>query len=197
MINSVMMGKSLGWFNKTQIYEMKNSIDAVVYSLAFLEQIPEQHVYPFEIEDTFYFGMSGGKKIDYVFDRKNKKTGRGKYYTQFAKRIKTHAMYLEKENPKSDFKYHLFHEIYRPSLQPEKQVFVNLFVPDDNKVKDFMKRPFISAIESDFILQYACKFNRLPLLNIDEKFDRDSIVTSTISGQIKEFAIKNSLMEFA
>ncbi len=196
MINSVMMGKSLGWFNKTQIYEMKNHIGAVVYSIAYLEDMPEQHVFPFEIEDTIYFGMSGGKKVDYAWDRKNKDTGRGKYYTLFASRIKTHLMYLEKYNPKSDNKYHLFHEEYMPDLNPHKQLFINLFVPDENRISGFMQRPFISAVESDFILQYGYKFNKLPLMNIDEKYDRTETDKDSVAGQIKVFAIKNNLSEF-
>lgn len=196
MINSVIMGKSLGWFNKNQIYEMKNQIGAVVYSIAFLDEMPEQHVYPFDIEDTIYFGMSGGKKMDFAFDRKNKTTGRGKVYSLFASRIKTHFMHLERYNPKSERKYHLFHEEYMPDLNPHKQLFIHLFVPDDNRVKDFMRRPFISAIESDFILQYGCKFDKLPLMNIDEKYDRTESDTDSVAGQIKDFAIKSNLMEF-
>jgi len=196
MINSVMMGKSLGWFNKNQIYEMKNQIGAVVYSIAFLNEKPEQHVYPFEVEDTIYFGMSGGKKVDYFFDRKDKTTGRGKTYTLFASRIKTHFMYLQKYGNSNEEKYNLFHETYLPSLNRDRQFFVHLFVPNENMVEDFLQRPFISAIESDFILQYGCKFKKIPLMNIDEKYDRYTGYINSVSGKIRDFSECNSLSEF-
>lgn len=196
MINSVMLGKSLGWFNKNQIYEMKNQIEAVVYSIAFLDYKPDDDVYPFDIEDTIYFGMSGGKKNDYAFDRKNKNTGRGKTYSLFASRIKTHFMYLERDTGECENKYKLFHETYLPQLNVDREIYVNLFVPDENKVKSFLRRPFISAIESEFILQYGHNFSKLPLMNIDEKYDRDDSNIYSVSGSIRDFASRNNLEAF-
>jgi hypothetical protein len=191
-----MMGKSLGWFNKNQIYEMKNQIGAVVYSIAFLEEKPDADVYPFDVEDTIYFGMSGGMKNDYSFDRKNKLTGRGKMYSKFAGRIKKHFMYLEKSKDCPERRYELFHETYLPRLNSGRQLYVNLFVPDESKVEDFLCRSYISAIESEFILQYGYNFGKLPLMNIDENYEKNKVCIHSVSGKIRHFANNNNLSEF-
>ena len=196
MINTTILGKSLGWFNKNQIYEMKNQITAVVYSIAFLDERPADHVYPFDIEDTIYFGMSGGMMNDFRFDRKNKTTGRGVLYSTFATRIKTHFNHLENVRDISEAKYHLFHEQYMPSLNPGKQLYVNLFVPDENKIEHFLHRSFISSMESEFILQYGFKYGKLPVMNLDEKYDRSPIDTLSVSGNMRDFVSRNSLTEF-
>jgi hypothetical protein len=196
MINTTILGKSLGWFDKNQIYEMKNQINAVVYSIAFLDEIPDHHVYPFDVEDTIYFGMSGGMVNDYRFDRKNKITGRGISYSTFAGRIKTHFNHLENVKGTSESKYYLFHEKYMPILNPSKSIYVNLFVPDENKIKHFLHRSFISSMESEFILQYGIKYGRLPIMNLDEQYDRSPIDTQSVSGSMRDFVSRNSLTEF-
>jgi hypothetical protein len=196
MINTTILGKSLGWFNKNEIYEMKNQITAVVYSIAFLDEKPDDHVYPFDVEDTIYFGMSGGMMNDYKFDRKNKHTGRGVLYSTFATRIKTHFNHLENIRDNSESKYHLFHEKCLPSLNPAKSIYVNLFVPDENKVEQFLHRSFISSMESEFILQYGFKYGRLPVMNLDEQYDRSPIDIQSASGSMRDFVSRNSLTEF-
>jgi hypothetical protein len=196
MINTTILGKSLGWFNKNEIYEMKNQITAVVYSIAFLDEKPDDHVYPFEIEDTIYFGMSGGMMNDYKFDRKNKRTGRGVLYSTFAGRIKIHCNNLEKMKSVCETRYRLFHEKCLPSLNPHKNLYFNLFVPDENKIESFLHRSFISSMESEFILQYGLKYGRLPVMNLDEQYDRSPIDIQSVSGSMRDFVSRNSLIEF-
>lgn len=179
------MGKSLGWFDRNQIYEVKNNINAAVYSIAFLDSMPEQHVFPFDVEDTIYFGMSGGKKIKETFDLKNRETGQGVYYSQFGSRIKKHMIHLSNYNPKSEYKYHKFHEQYQPKKNPYKNLYVHVFIPDEKRMPEFIRRCYISAIESDFILQYGYKHGRLPVMNVDEVYDRQRIDPDSVAGQIK------------
>jgi hypothetical protein len=175
---------------------MKNQITAVVYSISFLDEIPDDHGYPIDVEDTIYFGMSGGMMNDYKFDRKNKHTGRGVLYSTFATRIKTHFNHLENIRETSESKYHLFHEKCLPSLNPAKSIYVNLFVPDENKIEQFLHRSFISSMESEFILQYGFKYGRLPVMNLDEQYDRSPIDKQSVSGSMREFVSRNSLTEF-
>jgi len=141
-------------------------------------------------------GMNLNMINDYRFDRKNKDTGKGVLYSMFATRIKTHFNNLENIKDNSEFKYHLFYEKYLPNLNPAKSIYVNLFVPDENKIEHFLHRSFISSMESEFILQYGIKYGRLPVMNLDEQYDRSPINKQSVSGSMREFVSHNSLTKF-
>jgi hypothetical protein len=188
-------GKSLGWFTRTEILEMQNHITAAVYSFAYAERKPDHKIMPYEMQDTFYVGMSGGLKDEYYFDRKNKHTGKGTLYTSFAKRMNFHWPFLVELNYKSPIKYRMFHESYKTE-QTRGQVYQHIYVPV-KEMKQKILRCYLSKIESDFIYYYANRFDDVPMLNFAENGNISRVNdVNSISARYKEFVSKNDLSEF-
>ena len=157
-------GKHLGWFTWKDAYEVSKNIDFAVYSFAFMNKIPKNNVLPFQLEDTFYVGMSCGR----YFDKKNRTPTGGTYATYLQKRLLIHNSYLSKPKATSK-KSKMFFEHYNPLLQPEKQRFVSISVPDE-KMNDYAIRAFVSLVESEHVYLYTKQFGQPPLLNLDEQY---------------------------
>ena len=170
-------GKHLGWFTWKDAYEISKSIDFAVYSFAFYETIPKNNVLPFQLEDTFYIGMSCGK----YFDKKNRTPTGGQLTTYLQKRLLIHNKYLSKPTPKSK-KSKMFFEAYNPILQPSKQRYVSISVPDVD-MDSRIVRSFISLVESEHIYLYTKKFGQPPLLNLDEQYKPNRLKNS-ISNRV-------------
>lgn len=189
--------KPLGWFTKEQIYSISNGIYGAVYAFAFLEKMPEKYQQPNEIEDTIYIGVSGGRSETNVlfFDRKDKNSGRGEYKTVFKDRMKTHFRHLEQqlEKPK-ERKYDLFHEKYIPSMDKSRQLFVYLTVPGSD-IPTYLTRSLLSLAESEYIYAYGQRFQKLPLMNLDEQDYVTRIENSVSATKLKDFKV-NSLDTF-
>ena len=189
-------GKSLGWFTKSELYKFYQNIHGAVYSFSFCDKKPDDKVLPYELEDTFYVGISGGKKgvSTMTYDLKDNNTGRGMLYTNFAKRMKTHFSNFEKYDNFTENKYELFHEKYHPHLNKNKQIYVNLCLPGP-ETKDVMIRSYMSLVESEFIYLYGLRFDTLPLMNLAEqegkKFKEGSVsqkkLLEYMSGNVENF----------
>jgi hypothetical protein len=157
-------GKHLGWFTWKDAFEISKSIDFSVYSFAFLEKMPKNTTLPFQIEETFYIGMTCGK----YFDKKNRSAKGGSLQTYLQKRLLTHNIYLSNKKEKNK-KSTMFFEHYNPILQPNKQRFVSISVPDENMNEDQI-RAFISLVESEHTFLYTKQFSQPPLLNLNERY---------------------------
>lgn len=173
-------GKHLGWFTWKDAYEVSKSIDFAVYSFAFYEHMPKNNILPFQLEDTFYIGMSCGR----YFDKKNRTPTGGLYVTYLQKRLLIHNKYLSKPTSSSK-KSKMFYEHYNPTLQPEKQRFVSISIPDEN-MDEYAIRAFISLVESEHVFLYTKQFGQPPLLNLDEQYKpnrkKDSISNRVMSS---------------
>jgi len=173
-------GKHLGWFTWKDAYEVSKNIDFAVYSFAFVDKMPKNNVLPFQLEDTFYIGMSCGR----YFDKKNRTATGGTYVTYLQKRLLIHNKYLSKPTPTSK-KSKMFFEHYNPLLQPQKQRFVSISIPDEN-MNDYSIRAFISLVESEHVFLYTKQFGQPPLLNLDEQYKpnrkKDSISNRVMSS---------------
>jgi hypothetical protein len=173
-------GKHLGWFTWKDAYEVSKNIDFAVYSFAFVDKMPKNNVLPFQLEDTFYIGMSCGR----YFDKKNRTPKGGTYVTYLQKRLLIHNKYLSKPTPTSK-KSKMFFEHYNPLLQPQKQRFVSISIPDEN-MDDYSIRAFISLVESEHVFLYTKQFGQPPLLNLDEQYKpnrkKDSISNRVMSS---------------
>jgi hypothetical protein len=160
-------GKFLGWYTWQRAYDLSKNINNAIYSFAFLEEKPKNDILPFEIEDTFYFGMTCGLS----YDKKNKtssgKKRGGEIVTGLQKRLITHNGYL-KELKDNDKKSKMFFEHFRPQNQPQKERYVGIGIPGEHMDETPM-RSFVSTVESEFIFLYTKKFNKTPLLNLDEE----------------------------
>jgi hypothetical protein len=183
-------GRSLGWFTQTEIREMKNHITAAVYAFAFLDEKPSDKVLPYELEDTFYIGMSGGTSFEYTYDSNKKE-----YFTGFAYRQKYHWRNLTKINDTFDEKYRGFHDYYLPKINPHKTIFMNVCVPG-NSILSQNVRGYLSVVEQEFIYLYQRRWSKPPLLNLAENTTRNTGIPSSKSGQLRDFGIKNNLNEF-
>lgn len=184
-------GRSLGWFTQQQVLEMKNHITAAVYAFAFLEEKPSEKVLPYELEDTFYVGMSGGTSFDYTYDSNKKE-----HFTAFAYRQKYHFRNLTKINDTFDEKYRMFHDKYLPKLNTHKRIFMNICVPGKSLEQQNI-RGYLSVVEQEFIYLYQRRWNQPPLLNLAENtITRKTGVDDSVSGQLREYAEKNNLSEF-
>jgi hypothetical protein len=173
-------GKHLGWFTWKDAYEVSKNIDFAVYSFTFVDKMPKNNVLPFQLEDTFYIGMSCGR----YFDKKNRTPKGGTYVTYLQKRLLIHNKYLSKPTPTSK-KSKMFFEHYNPLLQPQKQRFVSISIPDEN-MDDYSIRAFISLVESEHVFLYTKQFGQPPLLNLDEQYKpnrkKDSISNRVMSS---------------
>lgn len=163
-------GESLGWFDRDELLKIQNSIHGAVYAFAFLDKKPEEKILPYEIEETFYIGLSGGASnaSSLIYDQKNKYKKTGMYYTLFAKRMNQHFSQFKIDRINhSEKKYEYFKEKYTPALNVYGKIYTNICIPGP-VTKDYLVRPHLSLVESEFIYRYAQRFDALPLMNIDE-----------------------------
>lgn len=181
----------LGWFNKEQIYAMANGIYGAVYAFAFLEKRPENYQHPHEFEDTFYIGVTGGRNTSdsVFFDRKDKNTGRGEYKTLFKNRMKTHFRNLDKKLDRFDEnKYELFHNLYLPNFNKDRKIFVYVAVPQDN-IKPTQRRALLSLAESEYIYSYGQRYDKMPLMNLDEQDECERHLNSISEAKLRNFEV--------
>jgi len=79
----------------------------------------------------------------------------------------------------------MFFEHYNPILQPNKQRFVSISVPDEN-MNEGQIRAFISLVESEHTFLYTKQFSQPPLLNLNERYKpnrkKDSISNRVMSS---------------
>jgi hypothetical protein len=188
-------GNSLGWFDREELKRVQNSVFGAVYSFAFLSKKPDIKILPYELEETFYIGLSGGAENSnsLIYDQKDKKKKRGMYYTLFAKRMNQHFSQFRNDREKHlEKKYELFKEHFLPSLNPDKKIYTNICVPGP-VTKDYLIRAHLSLVESEFIYCYAQRFDDLPLMNIDENKQkhRSQKETSISKRQIESIAYGN------
>ena len=184
-------GKSLGWFTKQEVKERRNHITAAVYAFTFVEKKPSEKILPFELEDTFYIGMSGGTAFEYTYD-----SNKDKFFTAFEYRQKTHWRMLLKINDTFDPKYLPFHEKYLPEENTHKTIFMNICVPGDLLQKQHV-RGYLSVVEQEFIYMYQRRWNGPPLLNLAENTTtRKTGNDESNSGKLREFTRKNNLNKF-
>jgi hypothetical protein len=161
-------GKFLGWFTWKQAYDLSKNIDSAVYSFAFLAEKPKNDILPFEVEDTFYVGMSCGK----YYDKKNKTSSGtrrgGELATYLQKRLLIHNGYLQKLKHKNK-KSEMFFEHFSPQNQPQKERYVSISIPNED-MRESSIRAFVSLVESEYIFLYSKEFEKTPLLNFDEEY---------------------------
>ena len=189
--------KVLGWFTKEQIYAMANGIYGAVYAFAFLDKLPEKYQHPNEFEDTFYIGVTGGRYShdSIFFDRKDKNTNRGEIKTLFKSRMKTHFRNLDKRLYQHDEdKYELFHNFYEPQFNRDRKIFVYVAVPQDY-IKNTQRRALLSLAESEYIYSYGQRFDKMPLMNLDEQDQCERIHNSVSEKRMRNFEV-NTLEKF-
>ena len=168
-------GKFLGWYTWQRAYDLSKNINNAIYSFAFLEEKPKNDILPFEIEDTFYFGMTCGISYDKKSKTSSGKKRGGEIVTGLQKRILEHNSYLRelkttfsKSRNVLNKRSKLYFEYYRPDEQPQKERYVGIGIPSVDMDETPM-RSFVSTVESEFIFLYTKKFNKTPLLNLDEE----------------------------
>jgi hypothetical protein len=180
--------ENLGWFSKEQIYGFANNLHAAVYSFAFLEECPEQNVFPHELENTFYVGQTGNKQGDHLFyDQKNRRD-MGTYMaprygmvTSVVKmRMKAHFKEFQKEYSEQADTYALFHESFTPSLRPNYQPFVNILIPPKD-LPDVAVKSWLLMVENTVIHSYIMNWNKEVLCNLANKTYK-----RTVKGSISE-----------
>jgi len=168
-------GKFLGWYTWQRAYDLSKNINNAIYSFAFLEEKPKNDILPFEIEDTFYFGMTCGMSYDKKSKTSSGKKRGGEIVTGLQKRILEHNSYLRelkttfsKSRDIFNKRSKLYFEHYKPDEQPQKERYVSISVPNKDMGESSI-RAFVSVVESEFIFLYSKKFDKIPLLNSDEE----------------------------
>jgi hypothetical protein len=163
---------NLFWTTKDDLYNYTNNITSVVYAFCWRDLKPTNTQWPFMIEESFYFGMAGGLKEDYIGDRKQ--PGRTPMLsTSVHQRFKQHMPKFD--NPKGNFgsekrKYERYHFLYPQMLTCDKTLYVALLTPKEHIQKVGM-RNLLSLVESEQIYQYQKMFGKLPALNLAEADD--------------------------
>ena len=174
-------GKFLGWFKFDNIYDFSNNINSAVYSFAVVEEVPSNKLLPFNIEETFYIGESGGQ--DPTWDRKNKDSGCGRLQTSFHTRMKSHSMALVRNVT---------------NMIPSNQfVSIAIFVPKDTSNMDYCKA-WQKSVESELICYYSLMFGRSPEFNLAHKStaSKKRINPNSISQKVVNEFKEQSLMKF-
>ena len=172
-------GKHLGWFKWDEAFNRADNINHAIYAFYFGEDKPSNKTWPYELKDSFYFGMACGK----YHDMKNRKTWRGKLKSFVQDRLLKHNKYLSNliEIAEDKDKYQvvtdvkkskLFFEHFSPPLNPQCQRWVSISLPPDN-YDTVALRALVSAVESEYILLYAETHKQTPLLNLDEIYESD------------------------
>jgi hypothetical protein len=174
-------GKFLGWFKFDNIYDFSNNINSAVYSFAVVEEVPSNKLLPFNIEETFYIGESGGQ--DPTWDRKNKDSGYGRLQTSFHIRMKSHSTILVKE--------------VTSMIASNQFVSIAIFVPKDTSNMDYCKA-WQKSVESELICYYSLMFGRSPEFNLAHKStaSKKRINPNSISQKVVNKFKEQSLMKF-
>ena len=158
-------GEFLGWFKFDEVYKYTKNINSAVYAFAICEKVPPKNLLPFNVEEVFYIGESGGQ--DPIWDQKDKKSGRGYLQTSVHSRMKQHAIALLKEVNKQ--------------LNLNQFIVVSLFVPkylnNHQSNKQWQK-----ATESELIWYYSLMFGESPKYNLAHQ-------SETSKKRIKENSI--------
>ena len=180
-MNCLSGGNFLGWFKFDKVYDFSNNINSAVYSFAVVEEVPSNKLLPFNIEETFYIGESGGQ--DPTWDRKNKDSGYGRLQTSFHTRMKSHSTMLVKEVT---------------NMIPSNQfVCIAIFVPKDTSNMDYCKA-WQKSVESELICYYSLMFGRSPEFNLAHKStaSKKRINPNSISQKVVNEFKEQSLMKF-
>ena len=173
-------GKHLGWFSWDEAFRHSDNIDHGIYAYYFGENKPSKETMPYELKDSFYFGMASGK----YHDLKNRKNWQGRLKTFLQKRFIRHNSYLSnslcdsvKHTALELKKSKLFFGHFSPKLNPQCQRWVSISIPpkDYNSVA---LKAFVSAVESEYILEYTERHNQIPLLNLNEIYESDRQIDS-------------------
>jgi hypothetical protein len=159
----------LFWTTKDNVYNLTKGLTSVVYAFCWANSVPTEHEWPFMLKETFYFGMAGGLKDNYIGDRKA--AHRVPVLTTAPhQRMKTH---LSKFNDKyGNFgqekrKYELYHNLFSEDFISERTLCIALLVPKSH-VASIGMRNLLSLVESEQIYQYQKMFGQLPALNLAE-----------------------------
>ena len=174
-------GKFLGWFRFDNIYDFSNNINSAVYSFAVVDKVPSNNLLPFNIEETFYIGESGGQGP--IWDRKDKDSGRGRLQSSFHSRMKSHSTMLVKEGTNT-ISYNQF-------------VAIAICVPKDSSNMDYCKA-WQKSVESELICYYSLMFGRSPEFNLAHKSTaaKKRINPNSISQKVVNEFKEQSLMKF-
>jgi hypothetical protein len=185
---------NLFWTTKEDLYNYTNNLTSVVYAFCWRDSKPTDNQWPFMVEESFYFGMAGGLKEDYIGDRKSANRT-PMLSTAVHQRFKQHMPKFD--NPKGNFgsekrKYELYHSLYPQMLTCDKTFYVALLTPKKHIQKTGM-RNLLSLVESEQIYQYQKMFGKLPALNLaeaddfsDSRKNENSISQSFIKGLKKQ-----------
>lgn len=190
--------QNLGWFSKEQIYGFANNLYAAVYSFAFLEQCPDQNIFPHELKDTFYVGQTGNKEGDHLFYDQKTRKDMGTYfapksstlYSTVKSRMKNHFQEFQKHYDGQSNTYTLFHETYTPVLRPNYQPFVNILVPPRN-LPDKAVKSWLLMVEDTVIHSYIMKWDEEVLCNLANKTDKRKIKGSISSEALNSYKAGN------
>lgn len=191
------LGSKPQWFNFGEVLKFSNNITSAVYAFAYCDKKPSDKIWPFAEEGLFYVGISGGKDDDFIFDKKNKDSHKGRFETSFHKRMKDHKCNLLGNGNKPETSYEVFREHFKGINIVGKELFVCVIVPDENINKEIMRTMLLMAEAEQKYLHYET-FNRIPMMNIAERssFSVKSKDKQSYS-QIKVSNLKdNNLMGF-
>lgn len=159
-------GNHMGWFTWNDALRVSKHVEYAIYSIAFSEDMPNKFLLPFDVEDTIYVGIAGGK----YFDKKNRTATGGSLQTYLTKRLLSHNVQLNDLKKVKEKKYKIFHETHTPSLNPHKQLFYGLSILDFNKrTNNKLVRCAMKSIEDEFCLLYGENFEEPPLMNLEHK----------------------------
>lgn len=188
------------WFSKETVYNYSNNITAGVYAFAWCQNKPDDNIWPFMLEETFYIGMSGGLNDDYIGDKKNKDKSKIMLTTAFHQRIKRHMHRFGTPDNKTNIeskKYNRYHEHYSPMDTYDKQLYISILTPLKH-VKQANMRNTLSVVEHEQIYLYSKQFELCPLLNLAESNDvSESRKNKNSHSQLYVTELKkNSLIRF-
>jgi hypothetical protein len=172
-------GQHLGWFTWNDALTLSKHVDYAIYALAFSKDMPNEKLLPCQVEDTIYVGMAGGK----LFDKKNRTATGGSVQTYLTKRLLSHNVQLNDARKVKEEKYKIFHETYAPTLNPEKQLFYSVSIPNKS-MNITMTRSFLALCESEYIWNYCKNFNRVPLMNLSHEHKPEKRQPNSISGRV-------------
>ena len=143
---------TFGWHKFDDSFlNISNNIPRAAYAFTVADSMPKNDVFPYEIEDVFYIGQSGGHGDDVTIDCKMKNGRKPKCFTTFHKRMKAHRRMNGKITEFISEQFFLKGQIYIFVAQPK------------NEIK-FVKA-WLLKVESDMIYEYSSLYNMIPYLN--------------------------------
>lgn len=141
-----------------------------------LDKKPSDKLFPFEIEDVTYVGRAGYSNDDFFYDRKthDAKTGKERFYkyTRVHRRLKEHRHNLLNKNETVDREtsYKVFYENYGWGNDIMENVYATVLIPR-KPIPNWRVKTWTHMMENFVIDQYAENFGRIPMMNIDHRFD--------------------------